>query len=162
MLYDEIRDKIRPGDLIAFSNEKWGSKADLQTQIVRIFTRSEYSHVGIAWPIGGRVMILEAVVPRVRIFPLSYLLPFYWMPTQAPWSNDVEEYALARVGESYSKLEAIRGFFGLTRDNRRWQCAEYVRSILNRAGVPLDGPDTPTALVQEIMALDIPQFMVTK
>jgi hypothetical protein len=166
MLYEDIRPKIRAGDLIAFSNESWGSKADFQSQLVRIFTRSEYSHVGVAWPIGGRVMLLEAVVPEIRIFPLSKLLPFYHLPvtgTAGEWTADVEEYALSRVGQKYSKLEAIKGLFGWTEaGNKRWQCAEYVLEVLRRAGLGIDCHATPTNLVREAMSLGAPLNMVTR
>jgi hypothetical protein len=163
MQYNDIRGKIRPGDLLAFSHEGWKSWSDVQSQIVRIATRSEYTHVGIAWPVAGRVMILEAVVPRIRIFPVSNLLPFYWLPLSSTWDEQVEEYALGRVGEEYSKWEAIKGYYGWTNDgNRKWQCAEYARVILSKAGIPLDCKDTPTALVKEVMELDNPQYLVTK
>jgi len=59
--YKTFRHLIQPGDIIAFTHNGWWSVADLESQLVRIITRSEYSHVGIAWPVGGRVMILEAV-----------------------------------------------------------------------------------------------------
>jgi hypothetical protein len=166
MLYNDIRNTIQPGDLIAFTHTGWNSWEDIQSQIVRIFTRSEYSHVGIAWPVGGRVMLLEAVVPEIRIFPLSKLLPFYYLPITGvvgKWNDDAEEYALSRVGEKYSKLEAIKGFFGATKDsNKRWQCAEYARAILHRAGLSVDCKDTPTALVREVMQRGIQLNMVTK
>jgi len=166
MLYSDVRDKIRPGDLLAFTHEGWWSVADIESQLVRIFTRSEYSHVGIAWPVGGRVMVLEAVVPEIRIFPLSKLLPFYHLPVDGiigEWSAEVEEYALSRVGQKYSKLEAIKGLFGLTRDNnKRWQCAEYAMAILRMAGAGIDCRVTPTDLVRELMSLGAPVNMVTK
>ena len=42
-----------------------------------MFTRSTYAHVGLAWVIGGRVFVLEAVKPRLRIYPLSKYANFY-------------------------------------------------------------------------------------
>jgi hypothetical protein len=166
MLYSDLRDKIHAGDLIAFTHEGWGSISDIESQLVRIFTRSEYSHVGIAWPISGRVMILEAVVPEVRIFPLSKLLPFYHLPTAGilgKWSAEAEEYALSRVGQKYSKIEAIKGLFGWNKDsNRRWQCAEYALSVLAVAGLGINCRATPTDLVREAMGLGAELNMVTR
>jgi hypothetical protein len=153
---------IQPGDIIAFTHEGWNSWNDIQSQIVRIFTRSEYSHVGLAWPIAGRVMIIEAVVPMIRIFPLSKLLPFYWLPLGSPLTPEAEEFALSRVGEEYSKLEAIRGFLGKTRENEKWQCAEYVKSVLRVTGCNYPGKDTPSALVFDAINNGSTLTLVTK
>jgi len=140
--YNEARSLIKSGDIIAFTHDGWSSLSDIESQIVRIFTRSEYSHVGIAWVVGGRVMIIDAVVPAIRIFTLSKLTPFYWISMPDSWTPEVEELALSRVGEPYSRLEAIRGFFSKTKQDGKWQCAEFVRSTL---GLP--GRDTPSDVV---------------
>jgi len=140
--YNSARQLIKSGDIIAFSHDGWSSWSDIESQIVRIFTRSEYSHVGIAWIVGGRVMIIDAVVPAIRIFPLSKITPFYWISMPDSWTPEVEELVLSRVGEPYSKWEAIRGFFGKTKSDGKWQCAELVRSTLS-----LPGFDTPSDVV---------------
>lgn len=91
-------------------------------------------------------MILEAVVPAIRIFPLSKLAPFYWISTNTILD---EEAALSRVGEPYSKWEAVRGFFGKTKKDGSWQCAEFVRDILG-----MDGVSTPSAVVFDAINLN--------
>lgn len=150
--YQYMRASIVAGDLIAFSHTGWRSISDVESQIVRMVTRSEYSHVGIAWPVAGRVLILEAVVPEIRIFPLSKLLPFFHISSSiTSWTQGAEDYALSRVGQRYSKWEAIKGFLGTNRDDRRWQCAEYARQVLRAAGLPLDCRDTPTDLVAAML-----------
>lgn len=162
MDYKTARPLIQPGDIIAFTHDGWSSWSDIESQIVRMFTRSEYSHVGLAWPIAGRVMILEAVVPMIRIFPLSKLLHFYWVSLNNPLTLEAEEYALSRVGEEYSKLEAIKGFLGKTRADSRWQCAEYVKLVLQTNGLILDGKATPTDVVQAALRQNANISMVTK
>lgn len=141
---------IQSGDLIAFSHEGWGSWSDIESQIVRMLTRSEYSHVGIVAPeMSGRCMLFEAVIPKVRVFPLSKLLPFYWIQIGSPLNQEAEEFAFSRVGEEYSKLEAIRGYFNSTKDDRFWQCAEYSRGILGfNKSLPVGIKATPTSLVK--------------
>jgi hypothetical protein len=96
--YSEIRSQIKSGDLLAFRHEGWKSWHDFKVQLVRMFTRSEYSHVAVAWVVGERVMVVEAVEPCVRIFPLSKLGSFYWIPLNAPWKKETEEKALSYVG----------------------------------------------------------------
>ena len=131
MIYAEARSKIQSGDVLAWTHIRWSSWNDIQIQIVRIFTRSEYSHVGIAWVVGGRVFVLEAVSQGVRIFPLSRELPFYWLPVGV-WDETREEMALALVGAPYSKWDAVLSFFGrlVKGENASWQCSEYVAFVL--------------------------------
>src|ERR1035437_8655651 len=69
--------KIKSGDLIAWTHKGWSPLYDIEMQIIRLATRSEYIHVGTAWIAQERVFVIEAVMPCVRIFPLSYLVPFY-------------------------------------------------------------------------------------
>ncbi len=149
MRYTAARQKIRSGDLLAWSHRGWGSWYDLQVQAVRVFTRSEYCHVGIAWVVGGRVFVLEAVSAGVRIFPLSRLLPFYWLPLGAAWSETIEEIALSHVGERYSRWQAVLAGLGLLApgEDRAWQCAEYAGMVLMSAGRDLDCDWTPSGLV---------------
>lgn len=161
MNYKTTRSLIESGDVIAMTNNSWDSWSDLEVQFVRMMTRSEFSHVGIAWCIADRIMIIEAVVPRIRIFPLSKELPFYWIPMKRELSKEAEEYALSLVGERYSKMEAIFSYFGKEKDNDKWQCAEVVRSILKKNGIDLDGMATPTSVVKEAMELGNPLILVT-
>lgn len=163
MKYDEARTLMQSGDIIAFSHEGWGSWSDIESQIVRMATRSEFSHVGIlAPPLAGRVMILEAVVPKIRIFPLSHLLPFYWVPMGRPLTDQAFEFAMSRVGEKYSKWEAILGYLSETHNNKKWQCAEYVRAIINVMDEVFCGKNTPTDIIHDALSLGHPLHLVTK
>lgn len=130
MNYQDARGKIKSGDLLAWSHRGWRSWYDIQIQLVRFFTQSEYSHVGVAWVTGGRVFVIEAVTPKVRIYPLSKLGEFYWVPDFIDWTPEVEERALGFVGTEYSKWEALAAFFGRTVDATRMQCAKLVCTIL--------------------------------
>ena len=144
MKYNEIRDRIRSGDLLAFARNSWTSS------VIRIFTRSTYSHVGVAWVTGGRVFILESVGHGgTRIFPLSLSGDFYLLPLRAPWTPSVEEFALENVGIRYSVLDAILAYFGrLPRGSMR-ECAAYALEIYRRACVDLGDRATPDAVVLE-------------
>lgn len=147
--YATVRPQIRSGDLLAWSHYGWGSFYDLQIQAVRLFQRSEYCHVGIAWAVGGRVFVLEAVKPKVRIFPLSKLSPFYWSPMSADWNPEGEEFALSNIGGEYSKWQAITAFLNKLKigEDTKWECAEYVIEVLRRCGIDLDCRATPSAVV---------------
>ena len=148
--YDQARSQIKSGDLLAFSHFGWSTWHDVKVQAVRMFTRSEYSHVGIAWVMGGRVFCLEAVMPVVRIFPLSKLGEFYWMPAPTDyWTPEIEEYALSVVGEEYSQLQAIQSYFEQPDADKKWQCCEYARELLRLGGHDLTGvKPTPSNIVK--------------
>lgn len=153
MIYADARPQIRSGDLLAWTHTGWRSWRDIKMQIVRLLTRSEYSHVGVAWVVGGRVFVLEAVQPLVRIYPLSKLGDFYHLPMNATWTQQIEEFALARVGEPYSQAECVRAFFGWSLRNGEWECAEYAMSVLAEAGLFLGLTATPSAVVNRAQRL---------
>lgn len=155
MKYLEARPKIRSGDLLAWSHRAWGSWYDLKVQAVRFFTQSEYCHVGIAWRVAGRLFALEAVQPRVRIFPLAKLTPFYWLPMGIHWSPIIEEFALQPVGEPYSENQAVLAFLGKLAigEDHQWQCAEYAVEVLKACGLDVKCTATPTEVVRAVQKL---------
>lgn len=148
MKYSDVRDEIKTGDILAWSDGSWTNFHQIQLNLVRIFTRSEYNHVGIAWVVGGRVFVIESVVPKIRIVPLSMLLPCYHIAI----NNDVTEDELLRtVGGKYSKIEAIRGFMNdeMLPESDNWQCAKHIQIIhskYNSAWVYCKS--TPSAVVK--------------
>lgn len=155
MKYADARKNIRSGDLLAWTARKVESFHDLQVQAIRVFDRTEYVHVGVAWVCGGRAWVIESVTPVVRVVPLSNLLPCYHITTSAKWTKGAEHYALSYVGNKnyrYSKWEAIKGFFGATSDNNKFlQCAEFVRLVYATLGIDLDGRATPSDVVNDFL-----------
>lgn len=150
MRYAEARTKIKTGDLLAWSHGGWRNWHDIEVSIVRMATRSEYSHVGLAFAGAGRVFILEAVGSGVRLFPLSRELPFYWVRRPASLRGKAVDFAFERIGEEYSKWQAIKAYFGLLTagEDAEWQCAEYVLAVLRADGEDLTPIATPSAVVQ--------------
>lgn len=163
MKYLDARKRIESGDLLAWSHRGWATWADWQIQMIRVFCRSEYSHVGIAWRVAGRVFVIESVGTGVRIYPLSRAAPFYWLPLRAVWNEAVEELALEHVGDAYSKWDALKAFFGALRigTDRRWQCAELALAILRGASVRLGEIAIPSALVEQAMLRGAACHLVT-
>lgn len=153
--YAEIRDLIKSGDLLAWSHERWGSFYDLKIQLVRMFTRSEYCHVGIAYVMNEKVWVLEAVSTGVRIFPLSRLTPFWWVALDVRWSDEAERWALKQIGEPYSTWQAILAGLGLLNpgEDSIWQCAEFAADLSRRCFVELGTDVTPTAVMRAAQRL---------
>ena len=145
--YKEQRPKIKSGDILAWSHRGWRNWHDIKVQMVRMFTQSEYSHVGVAWVVGGRVFVIEAVMPIARIFPLSKLGSFYHVPMEANWSEVAEEYALSHVGDEYSQLQAIKAYFKSLGNDNTSECAALVISVLSRDGIFLNCKATPSAVI---------------
>ena len=154
--YEEYRHNIRTGDLVAFSHGNIGGK------IIQFFTKSAFTHVGIAYRVANRVLVFEAVIPRVRLFPLSKMGRFYHVLLGRDLSYDAEEFAFSRIGDTYSVVECCRGYFGIANnDNAKWQCAEYSKGILRNNGLELSRKDTPVELVTEAIKLscETPQWV---
>lgn len=150
MKYKDIRPQIRSGDLLAWSHRGFKTWYDIKLQLIRLFTRSEYVHVGIAWVVQDRVFVIEAVNPYVRIVPLSNLLPCYMISMHTPWKGSTENLALKYVGlGKYSQLEAIKSTFGGNTTEELLQCVEFVRMIYKADGLEFDIKDIPSDLIFE-------------
>jgi len=145
MQYLNYRENLVSGDVVA-----WKGKS-LVSKIIRLFTNSEYSHVGLVWVSNNRVFIIEAVYPLVRIVPLSSLLPCYVISMGKSLEPYAESNALSMVGvATYSAWEAILSYFGLNRDPSSWQCVEFVKSILKDNNQEILGLDTPSEFILNI------------
>lgn len=147
MRYQRARPMIRSGDILAWSHRGIRSWRDLKIWFVRLFTQSEYSHLGTAWVTGDRVLVIEAVMPMVRIYPLSKLGDFYWLQMGAYWRKSTETLALSYVGDEYSQVQAAFSPFGRPPEDDRWQCAELVATIARQDSINLGSVYTPSAVV---------------
>jgi hypothetical protein len=153
MDYLDVRPEIKSGDILAFSHVGWKTWHDWKIQAVRMATRSLYSHVATAWVVGGRVLVIEAVQPLVRIFPLSKLGDFYWVPMNAPWSPAAEAKAMSAVGEKYSQIQAIESFFGEPKKDNLWQCCEFTKTVAETDGIIIDCHPTPANIMQTLQEM---------
>lgn len=161
LIYSEMRRLIHSGDPIAFTHEKSHSWYDKKVQAVMHVTKSPLAHFGLAWVVGDRVMIFEAVQPLVRIFPLSKMGDFYWYPRKSKLSEAGLTEAMRQVGFEYSQPEAILAQWGFNnRDNDVTSCVEYVKKILSVDGVILPGRDTPAVADTDLQDMGIPRFKV--
>ena len=142
MKYTAMRRRIKSGDILAWSHRSGWFKSwyDFKINLVRLVTRSEYSHVAVAVRLANRVFVLESVTGGIRLMPLSKCLPCYHIAYK---QMDVDR-AMSVCGEPYSELEAVLGELGRTDDkNGVWQCSEFVRWV---HGLPCMA--TPSAVVE--------------
>jgi hypothetical protein len=134
MKYELMRNQIKSGDVLLWTHRSWKTWYDIKVMLVRLFQMSAYSHVGIAVVLAGRVWVLEAVTPKVRMVPLSNLLPCYHMTNPIGTTEEDLELGILLVGKEeieYSQAEAIRGYFGRNDpENNQIECGELVCMIL--------------------------------
>lgn len=168
MKYSEFKKVCQPGDLIAVSHQEWKTVADIESQIVRMMTESEYSHVCVLLESGGDTpTILEAVVPAVKVNPIDRYLEngFYWihMPDK-PMTDAEREYGLSKVGQEYSKGEAIAGYLKLLDigSDQKWQCSELTISMRKFSGISLGPVATPAAVVHAALSRGYTLTLVEK
>lgn len=143
--YAKFRPLIKSGDLLAWSGtSSFGN-------LIRRWTGSSYSHVGIAWVIGDRVFVLEALDGRgVVISPLSNRLSCYHIETRTNWTVTMEAKALALqlIGKPYSYLDALRAGLHLKPRSGGYQCVKYAAEVLHLQ-LPNYVPDTLVSLLLE-------------
>ena len=148
MKYSEARPQIKSGDVVAFAYKGMVNFGDFLIWFGRLFQITAWTHVGVVWCVGERVLIIDAVGSGVRDYPLGNTLPFYHLPRPNGLSAEQLAFALSKKGQKYSYWECILAWFRRNNPkNKSWQCAEFVCAVLN-----LDCQATPSAVVDFLMA----------
>ena len=128
--YLDIRDTLKSGDIVVASKGNIKSFNNFLSLLIRVFTASSYSHVGVVVKLGNRCFVVEATPPVVRLFPLSKLDSFYVIKMEQDWSTEDENRLFEYVGLPYSDWNSIVSYF--TRRplaNGKLQCAQLVSSF---------------------------------
>lgn len=154
--YEAYRKNIKSGDIIALQHRGWKTLYDWQVQMVRLFTRSNYSHVGLVWRVSGRLMVIESVTPVVKLTPLSEYAKegFYIIGLKKSISSAELEFALGQVGKGkYSKWQAVLAFLRKLKigSDNLWSCAEFLIKCRSLSGVELGQIATPTKVVEKAL-----------
>ena len=68
------------------------------------------------------------------------------------WNDDSLNFLLSKVGEEYSVLDAIRGYFGKPSDDNKWQCVELADAFYRNYGIDVGDVYTPSTLVEAILS----------
>jgi hypothetical protein len=147
MLYTEARPLIQSFDLIAFRG------TGLIGNVIRSVTRGDYSHVGLAWRVGGRLLMMELKEGvGSRIVPLSNRGPFDWISTRIGDDEELLSFALQNMGNTrYSYLNAFMAGLGIDSIFPGEQCAMFVESVYLRHGLLTSSlPDKPSLLVERV------------
>lgn len=145
MDYATARAQIQSGDLLAWRGRRpvgW---------LIRHVTGGAHSHVGLAWWLHERLFILEAREGvGVQIRAASNAKPFDWLKLDLDWQEDVEAFALSKLGKPYSYIDAVQAGLGFPLSSDGYICSEYAAELFRRvdARAGLLSSPTPTGLVQ--------------
>ncbi len=143
MKYSEVYSLIKSGDIIAFRGH------GVQSWIIRKWTKSNYAHVGIAWVVGNRVLIIESR-PRCGGVTVDRLLAHALRDkptlviTETIWDDKYENRALEKLGQPYSRFKAICAGLGIELHGRGFECAEFASYVLN---IPIEDNAVPDHIV---------------
>jgi len=136
---------IKNGDVIGFEGYTFGS------YIIRLFTHSNVTHVGVALWVCGRLCVIEAKEGKgVRVFPLDRIdVPFkvYPIVQKNIDGQKVVDFCLTHWGAEYTNwyqfliigsriIKYIRRKMGKSPDLNpiRWFCSELIARAFESAG----------------------------
>jgi hypothetical protein len=109
--YAEVRDQFKSGDIVLFKGR------GLISNLIKKFTKSEYSHSGIVSWWNERLMVLEAVGKGVVVTALSSNVKNYhgdieWYSCKEELSeirrNSLVAYAQLELGKDYDTMQLIK------------------------------------------------------
>ncbi len=146
--YDEVRDSILNGDVLMYRGKS------LISRLICWFTRSRYSHAGLAVWWNERLMVMEAIGNGVVVTPLSNNVAAY--DGRVEWFTSVDEisandritmvqFAQQELGKEYDTWKLIQFalmlIFGGSvekrdklRRSRKLVCSYYVAQAYNSIG----------------------------
>ena len=123
--YSDIRDSLRTGDLVSWKAGKVNSFFTAVLKIYQKILKPKSVHVGIVFVIGGRIFVVEARPPAIRIYPLSQMEDFYLIQTNIPDEKANVDFLLQEVGVEYGILDLVRGLlFADGKNNKQQYCSE--------------------------------------
>lgn len=129
-LYRDIRKTLKSGDLVFYSSHNgFGDK------VIKWWSKSRYSHVGVLWVIANRIFLMEAsAFGGVRLVPLSLRMPDLIVKMDLKWNKDAEMQAMEHIMEKYSFVDAVKAGLKENYSQTGWICTEYAASIVKECG----------------------------
>lgn len=144
--------EIKTGDILVWRQDRTSAISNAFLTLVRFATQSDFAHVGVALRLEGRLFVVEATIPKVRIIPVTYDDEFYHVATGVAPSESSVDWLLSVVGVDYSFLDCLRAYLGMRLDRLgAYQCAELAHEFLSMNGVHLGETFTPTKLVNALL-----------
>lgn len=138
---------MKSGDLVFWSG------TGITSRIVRWFTKSRWSHVGVVVRWGPRIMIVDSLIGRgVRAVPLSNRLDrAYWVPTNVEWGQSAHAFALDQLERPYSLQNLWKTWRRLNLVASEYHCSQYAATVLSKTGLTIDTNHSPESLYREFI-----------
>ena len=158
-LYSEYRDKIKDGDILFYSCD-----GSLTSKIVSKWTKSEYTHVGMAYTIGNRVFVIESYPGvGVRMVPMSLRIPHTVVSMGFVWNDNADVVAMNNMMKPYGWLDLVKAAFGWKIfSSKGFICTEYVVDIAKTLGfVFKEDKLRPIDLYQELKEREFSETELT-
>ncbi len=142
--------QLKSGDILVWNDSFKGQSR--YGALIRLFTASDFTHVGVAIKNDDGLFSAEANVPVIRTTKVDLSDRLFYIPTPIIHDNIGQSFIDDTQGLRYSYLDAIRSLFGIIDErNDKWQCAEYVLDYLKCYGHDLGRVYTPSRLVRAAM-----------
>lgn len=143
---------VSSGDLLVWSSDLNRSFFSL-SNIVRIFTVSDFCHVGIALKNEKGLFVVEADIPEVKLRQVKDYSNCYCVPMNIRWSDKTHNLLLENLKEEYSISQAILSPWKKPFKDDKWQCVEFVINFYKKNQIDINCVYTPSSLVKEILNL---------
>lgn len=146
--YNDVRD----GDLLIWREDRLSRTSNFFLGVVRLATVSDFAHVGVAMWLNGKLHVVEATQPYIRVSQVTDMP--YHIPMPGAWTEESSSFLIAQVGTDYGFMDCVRAYLGITtaRDDN-WQCAELTHEFYRLGGYDLGSRKTPSRLVRKALRL---------
>ena len=145
---------ISTGDLIIWADHR-DKEFSIGTFVIRLFTASIFTHVGIALVEDGKVSVVEALPPKVKKSGLTNRKPFYVIKKNVKPTEEDIDFLLSKIGLEYSVLQAALSKLRIYIHDDKWYCTELAQEFYNKIGYPkIPKLLLPYQLVQNALEID--------
>lgn len=124
ILYSEVRNTLKTGDLLSWKAGKIKSVFDIILFFYQKILKTKSVHTGIVVKIGDRIFVAEARPPSVRLYPLSKMGDFYLLKLDLKDDNDDYNKILREMGVPYGYIDLLKGILGFKNSSKELYCSE--------------------------------------
>ena len=152
VIYKDMRNNVSSGDLLIWEDSEESLVSRIILKCIRLFTKQQYGHVGIAWRVGGRLLCVEAVPSGIRIWPVSEFDRFFYVETGMTFKDKDADWLLDKVGQPYPLNSLFRSIFKLQpKVGDNLNCVELSTRFYQQAGYQIGDTYTPGDLVERFV-----------
>lgn len=158
VLFSEVKNRISTGDALFWSVDFKPRFGSLTYSIIKLYQKlfnKKVSHVGIAINLLDIPMVIDAVPPAIRLFPLKLEDDFYWFELNLNlkgYDKIYINYLLDYVGRKYRVFDLIKNLLGIKSENS-YYCSEFASDFYNNVGLIKNRSAglTPATLYEELV-----------